>query len=220
MDLLLNEKWKTTLSEEFQKPYFISLMAFIEDEYKNKTIYPLKENIFEAFNKSPLEHTKVVILGQDPYHGPGQAHGLSFSVPEGVKLPPSLRNIFKEIQRDFGQPMAESGNLVKWAEQGVLLLNATLTVRKGEAGSHQNKGWEVFTDEVIKAISYHREGVVFMLWGSYAQKKTKLINPNKHLILKGPHPSPLSAYRGFIGSGHFSSANEYLVHLGNAPIKW
>jgi len=220
MDLLLDEKWKAALSVEFQKPYFINLMEFINDEYKNKTIYPFKENIFSAFNKSSLDNTKVVILGQDPYHGLGQAHGLSFSVPDGVYFPPSLRNIFKEIQRDFGQPLPESGNLDKWAEQGVLLLNATLTVRAGEAGSHQKKGWEIFTDEVIKLISEQKERVVFILWGSFAQKKSKLINKEKHLILEGPHPSPLSAYRGFLGCGHFSTANEYLKNHGLTPIRW
>lgn len=220
MDLLIDEKWKAALNSEFQKPYFNQLIEFIHDEYKNKTIYPIKENIFNAFNKSSLDNTRIVILGQDPYHGFGQAHGLSFSVPDGVSLPPSLRNIFKEIQRDFNQSIPSSGNLEKWAEQGVLLLNATLTVRAGEAGSHQKKGWEVFTDEVINTISSHKEHVVFILWGSFAQKKSKLINKEKHLILEGPHPSPLSAYRGFIGCGHFSAANEYLKNHGLKPIKW
>jgi uracil-DNA glycosylase len=220
MDLLIDEKWKAALNSEFQKPYFNQLIEFIHDEYKNKTIYPIKENIFNAFNKSSLDNTRIVILGQDPYHGFGQAHGLSFSVPDGVPLPPSLRNIFKEIQRDFNQSLPSSGNLEKWAEQGVLLLNATLTVRAGEAGSHQKKGWEVFTDEVINTISSHKEHVVFILWGSFAQKKSKLINKEKHLILEGPHPSPLSAYRGFIGCGHFSAANEYLNTHGQKPIKW
>jgi len=220
MDLLNDKKWKATLFTEFQKPYFIKLMEFVLDEYKNKTIYPVKENIFAAFNKSSLDNTKVVILGQDPYHGPGQAHGLSFSVPDGIPFPPSLRNIFKEIQRDFDQPIPTSGNLEKWAEQGVLLLNATLTVRAGEAGSHQKKGWELFTDEIIRLISDQKENVVFILWGSFAQKKSKLIDDEKHLILSGPHPSPLSAYRGFLGCGHFSKANEYLESHGLIPIKW
>ncbi|HSJ69952.1 MAG TPA: uracil-DNA glycosylase, partial [Anditalea sp.] len=186
MDLIIDEKWKAALNSEFQKPYFQELIVFIHDEYKNKTIYPVKENIFAAFNKSSLEKTKIVILGQDPYHGAGQAHGLSFSVPDGVPFPPSLRNIFKEIQNDFNQPVPHSGNLEKWAEQGVLLLNATLTVRAGEAGSHQKKGWETFTDEVIQLISSLNEHVVFILWGSSAQKKNKLINKDKHLILEGP----------------------------------
>lgn len=220
MDLLINEKWKAALHAEFQKSYFLNLMEFINDEYKNKTIYPVKEKIFNAFHKSPLDKTKVVILGQDPYHGAGQAHGLSFSVPDGVPLPPSLRNIFKEIQRDFEKPIPTSGNLEKWAGQGVLLLNATLTVRAGEAGSHQKKGWEIFTDEVIKVISAKNERVVFILWGSFAQKKSNLINSENHLILKGPHPSPLSAYRGFLGCNHFSMANEYLINNGISPIIW
>ena len=220
MEFSINEKWKTVLQAEFNKPYFIALSDFLHQEYKNKTIYPVKENIFSAFNKSPLDNTKVVILGQDPYHGAGQAHGLSFSVPEGIPFPPSLRNIFKEIARDFECPIPTSGNLDRWATQGVLLLNATLTVRAGEAGSHQKKGWEIFTDEVIRTLSEQKEHLVFILWGSYAQKKSLLIDADKHLVLQGPHPSPLSAYRGFLGCGHFSTANEYLISKGMKPVQW
>lgn len=220
MDLVIEKKWKDVLQAEFDKPYFKSLLEYVTHEYKNKTIYPLKENIFLAFAKSPLEKTKLVIIGQDPYHGPGQAHGLSFSVPDGVALPPSLKNIFKEISRDLDVPIPPSGNLERWAEQGVMLLNASLTVRANEAGSHQNIGWGKFTDEVIKILSSQKENLVFILWGSFAQKKEKLIDTSKHLVLKGPHPSPLSAYRGFIGCNHFSMANEYLIQHGIDPIEW
>jgi len=220
MELIIDEKWKAALQAEFKKPYFTALRNFLDNEYKNKTIYPVKENIFAAFNESALENTKIVILGQDPYHGLGQAHGLSFSVPEGISLPPSLRNIFKEISQDFGSPMPTSGNLERWAGQGVLLLNAILTVKAGEAGSHQKKGWEVFTDEVIKFLSARKEHVVFILWGAYAQKKSQLIDSHKHLILQGPHPSPLSAYRGFLGCGHFRQANEFLMAKGMTPVEW
>lgn len=220
MDLVIEKKWGFALRAEFDKPYFKSLLTYISNEYKNKTIYPYQDNIFLAFTKSPLEKTKIVILGQDPYHGEGQAHGLSFSVPDGVPIPPSLKNIFKEINRDLDIPIPQTGNLERWALQGVLLLNATLTVKAKEAGSHQNKGWEIFTDEVIKILNSHKENLVFILWGSFAQKKGKLIDSSKHLVLKGPHPSPLSAYRGFIGCNHFSMANEYLVSHGMKPIKW
>jgi len=220
MELLIEEKWKAALQAEFEKPYFIALRKFLHNEYKNKTIYPVKENIFSAFNKSPLDYTRIVILGQDPYHGAGQAHGLSFSVPDGIPFPPSLRNIFKEISRDFDCPVPTSGNLERWAKQGVLLLNATLTVRAGEAGSHQKMGWELFTDEVIRTLGDHKDHLVFILWGAYAQKKSLLINSEKHLVLQGPHPSPLSAYRGFLGCGHFSKANDYLIGHGIKPVEW
>ena len=220
MELVIDEKWKAALQAEFEKPYFTALRKFLHDEYKNKTIYPVKENIFAAFNKSSLDNTKIVILGQDPYHGVGQAQGLSFSVPEGIPFPPSLRNIFKEIARDFDCPIPTSGSLERWAEQGVLLLNATLTVRAGEAGSHQKKGWESFTDEVIRLLNNQKEHMVFILWGAYAQKKSLLIDPDKHLILQGPHPSPLSAYRGFLGCGHFRQANQYLMRHNRKPIQW
>ena len=211
MDVRIEESWKARLQEEFDKPYFSQLTAFVRSEYASHTVYPAGSNIFAAFDACPFEQVRVVILGQDPYHEPGQAHGLCFSVNDGVQFPPSLVNIFKEIASDLGVPMPESGNLMRWAQQGVLLLNSTLTVRAHQAGSHQNRGWETFPDAVI-----HR----FILWGSYAQRKGAFIDRNRHCVLQSPHPSPLSAYRGFFGNKHFSSANAYLVQHGYKPIDW
>ncbi|HET6245831.1 MAG: uracil-DNA glycosylase [Bacteroidetes bacterium] len=212
--------WQKVLKEEFDCLYFRDLMQFVEEESKEHSVYPPFNQIFSAFNKTPFDKTKVVIIGQDPYHGPGQAHGLSFSVFEGIKLPPSLVNIFKEIKNDLGLSVPSKGDLTPWAEQGVLLLNATLTVKAHNAGSHQKKGWETFTDAVIRIISEKRTGVVFLLWGTYAQSKQKLIDTSKHFVLKATHPSPLSAYRGFFGCGHFSKTNEILKKLGLKEIDW
>lgn len=220
MEVVIESSWKQALADEFAQPYFEQLTDFVRGEYLTKTIYPPARLIFNAFDQCPFKDVKVVIIGQDPYHGPGQAHGLCFSVMDGVQFPPSLINIFKEIERDFNQPMPFSGNLERWAKQGVLLLNATLTVQASMAGSHQGKGWERFTDAVIKKLSDEREHIVFLLWGSYAQKKGAVIDTKKHLVLKAVHPSPLSAYRGFIGCGHFSQANAYLEEQGLKPIKW
>lgn len=220
MDVNIAEGWKNILADEFAKDYFVNLVSFVKDEYKTNTIYPPGKLIFNAFDKCAIENLKVVIIGQDPYHGPGQAHGLCFSVPDGIKFPPSLRNIFKEINNDIGVLIPESGNLERWAEQGVMLLNATLTVRASNAGSHQKKGWETFTDAVIKKISDEKEHVVFLLWGAYAQKKEELIDTEKHFVLKSVHPSPLSASRGFFGNHHFSRTNEYLQSKGLEPINW
>ena len=220
MDVKIESSWKNVLKDEFDKPYFAQLTNFVRDEYQNQKIYPPGSQIFSAYDHCPLDKVKVVILGQDPYHGPGQAHGLCFSVNEGIPMPPSLINIFKEIKSDLNIAMPPHGSLVRWANQGVMLLNATLTVRAGEAGSHQKKGWEEFTDASISAISKSRDHVVFMLWGSYAQNKTILIDSRKHLILKAPHPSPLSAHRGFLGCRHFSQTNEYLVKNNLLPIQW
>jgi len=220
MDVKIETGWKNLLEEEFSKPYFIDLAGFVKSEYQNEVIYPKGKEIFNAFDHCPTEKLKVVILGQDPYHGPGQAHGLSFSVREGIPFPPSLLNIFKEINRDLGQSMPPHGDLTKWADQGVLLLNATLTVRAHQAGSHQNKGWELFTDAVIREVAATRQNIVFMLWGAYAQKKAAFIDEDKHLKLHAPHPSPLSAHRGFLGCGHFSKANAYLKDKGIGEIMW
>ena len=220
MDVKIEPSWKKALEAEFNKPYFEKLTEFVKNEYATKRIYPPASLIFQAFDQCPIDQVKVVIIGQDPYHGEGQAHGLCFSVNDGVAFPPSLLNIFKEIERDFGQPIPLSGNLTRWAAQGVLLLNATLTVQAHTAGSHQGKGWETFTDAVIQQLSTQRENVVFLLWGSYAQKKGALIDPNRHHILKSVHPSPLSAYRGFIGNNHFSLANKYLREKGLDEIVW
>ena len=220
MDVKIEPSWKAVLADEFEKPYFSLLTSFVRKEYQTKQIFPPASLIFNAFNLCPFDKVKVVIIGQDPYHEVGQAHGLCFSVNDGVKFPPSLVNIFKEIERDYGKPMPQSGNLVRWANQGVFLLNATLTVCQGAAGSHQNKGWEEFTDRVIKEISDRKEHVVFLLWGSYAQRKGLVIDEKKHLVLKAVHPSPLSAYRGFIGCGHFRKANDYLTQQGETPIEW
>lgn len=220
MDVRIEESWKARLQEEFDKPYFSQLTAFVRSEYASHTVYPAGSNIFAAFDACPFERVRVVILGQDPYHEPGQAHGLCFSVNDGVQFPPSLVNIFKEIASDLGVPMPESGNLMRWAQQGVLLLNSTLTVRAHQAGSHQNRGWETFTDAVIHRLATECEHIVFILWGSYAQRKGAFIDRNRHCVLQSPHPSPLSAYRGFFGNKHFSSANAYLVQHGYKPIDW
>jgi uracil-DNA glycosylase len=220
MDVKIDETWKSRLKEEFDKEYFIRLTDFVRDEYKANTIYPPASLIFNAFNLCPFENTKAVILGQDPYHGPGQAHGLCFSVKDGVSFPPSLINIFKEIEQDMGFIRPPSGNLERWARQGVLLLNATLTVRAHQAGSHQRKGWEEFTDAVINTINREKQNIVFFLWGAYAQKKGETIDRNRHLVLESVHPSPLSASRGFFGNSHFSRCNEYLSDNGITPVDW
>lgn len=221
MPVQIEESWKPLLSKEFEKPYFKSLIDFVKSEYKKTTCYPPGNQIFAAFNHTPFQHLKVVIIGQDPYHGVGQANGLCFSVNDGIAKPPSLQNIFKEVTEDIGVPTPESGNLERWAQQGVLLLNATLTVRAHQAGSHQNKGWEQFTDAVIQTISSQKEGVVFLLWGGYAKKKVKLIDAQKHLVLTSGHPSPLSANKGYwFGNRHFSKTNDYLTKRGEAPIVW
>lgn len=220
MEVKIEPSWKEQLADEFEQPYFKELTEFIKTEYEAKTIYPHPKNLFRAFELTPFEKVKVVILGQDPYHGPKQAHGLSFSVTEGVRNPPSLQNIFKEIEGDIGDSPLQSGDLTRWAEQGVLLLNATLTVRAGAAGSHQGKGWERFTDAVIKKLSDEREHVVFILWGNYARTKKILIDDFKHCIIESPHPSPFSAHNGFFGSKPFSKANAYLLAHGAQPIDW
>ena len=221
VNIKLSEKWLKHLKPEFEKPYMQDLKKFLDVEYdKNKTIYPDKKNYFRALDLVEPDQVKVVILGQDPYHGSGQAHGLSFSVPKNLAIPRSLQNIFKEIKTDLNITMPETGNLEKWAEQGVLLLNATLTVRASQPGSHQNKGWENFTDSVIRNLSANRAGIVFLLWGKYAQAKEPLIDTTKHFILKSPHPSPFSADRGFFGCKHFSKTNEILMQEGKSPIDW
>jgi uracil-DNA glycosylase len=220
MDVRIAESWKALLQDEFDKPYFEELVRFVKSEYSTTTIYPAAKNIFRAFDRCPLEKLKVVIIGQDPYHGEGQAHGLCFSVEDGVAFPPSLQNIFKEIASDLGKPTPASGCLDRWAEQGVLLLNAVLTVRAHQAASHAGRGWEQFTDAVVRKINEQREGIVYMLWGSYAQKKGAVADSRKNLILKSVHPSPLSVYRGFFGCKHFSQANEYLRNIGREPIDW
>lgn len=217
----LEASWKARVGAEFERPQMLALAEFLRAEKRaGKVIYPPGPRIFAALDTTPFEAVKVVILGQDPYHGPNQAHGLCFSVLPGVPVPPSLENIFAEIERDLRIPRPDHGCLLPWARQGVLLLNAVLTVERGQAGSHQGKGWEGFTDACIDALNREREGIVFLLWGSYAQAKGKLIDTTRHRVLKAPHPSPLSAYRGFIGCGHFSRANEYLVQRGQAPIDW
>ena len=219
-DVRIAEDWKAILQEEFDKPYFEELVSFVKDEYGRGTVYPAGRNIFRAFDRCPVDKLKVVIIGQDPYHGPGQANGLCFSVGEGVPFPPSLRNILQEVRDDVGTPIPLSGELERWAEQGVLLLNAVLTVRAHEAASHAGHGWEQFTDAVVRAIAERKEGIVYMLWGSYAQKKGSIADPSRNLILKAVHPSPLSAYRGFFGCKHFSAANAYLTSIGKEPIEW
>ena len=216
----IEQSWKVVLLEEFNKDYFIQLKQFLLDEKKQYSIFPKGKDIFNALNYTPFNKVKVVILGQDPYHGMGQAHGLSFSVPDGVKQPPSLKNIFKEIASDLNLPLPETGNLSPWAKQGVLLLNATLSVRVKQAGSHQKKGWEEFTDSVIQNISQKKEGVIFLLWGRFAQDKAELIDKNKHHILTAPHPSPFSVYRGFFGCKHFSETNKLLSEQGLKEIDW
>ena len=212
--------WKARLADEFNKPYFENLITFVKQEYSTQTIYPPGKEIFRAFDACDFSDVNVVIIGQDPYHGPGQANGLCFSVRDGMKPPPSLVNIFKEIQSDLKKPIPKTGNLERWAQQGVLLLNATLTVRASTPGSHQKKGWETFTDAVIRKISEEREHVVFLLWGAYAQKKGEIIDRTKHLVLMSAHPSPFSADRGFFGCRHFSKANEYLKSKGRAEVDW
>ena len=220
MDVRIEQSWKQRLQIEFDKPYFEQLTQFVRAEYQTRTIYPPARLIFNAFNLCPFDKVKVVIIGQDPYHGVGQAHGLCFSVQDGVQFPPSLRNIFKEIHDDIGTPVPLSGNLTRWAEQGVLLLNATLTVRADEAGSHQRRGWETFTDAVISALASEKQNIVYILWGSYAQQKAAMVDRSRNLVLESVHPSPLSAARGFFGNHHFSRANQYLIEHGKEPIEW
>lgn len=220
MDVKIEPSWSQVLKQEFEQPYFNQLISFVKTAYSTQQIFPSGKEIFNAFNLCPFNEVKVVIIGQDPYHGPGQAHGLCFSVKEGVPFPPSLRNIFKEINNDLGIPVPQNGDLSRWAKQGVLLLNATLTVQAHLAGSHQNKGWETFTDAVIKTISEQKEHVVFLLWGAYAQRKGLVIDKTRHLVMESVHPSPLSASRGFFGNHHFSSTNSYLESKGFEPIAW
>ena len=220
MDVKIESSWKEILAEEFEKEYFVKLTSFVRSEYHSHRVFPPAPLIFNAFDQCPFEQLKAVILGQDPYHGPGQAHGLCFSVNDGVGFPPSLRNIFLELKNDAGKEIPASGNLTDWAKQGALLLNATLTVRAGQAGSHQHKGWEEFTDAVIHKINDLKEHVVFILWGSYAIRKGEFIDKKKHLVLTSVHPSPLSASRGFFGNRHFSRTNDFLVKNGLIPINW
>lgn len=219
-EVRIAEDWKAILKDEFSKPYFDELVSFVKEEYATTEVFPAGRNIFRAFDKCPFDKLKVVIIGQDPYHGEGQANGLCFSVNEGTPFPPSLKNIFKEVCDDIGTPIPTSGELDRWAEQGVLLLNAVLTVRAHNAASHAGRGWEIFTDAVVKAIAERKQGIVYMLWGSYAQRKGAIANPKQNHILHAVHPSPLSAYRGFFGCKHFSQANNYLISLGKEPIKW
>ena len=221
MNVKIEESWRQHIGNEFEKQYFINLTNFVRQEYATTTCYPPGKLIFNAFNLCPFDKVKVVIIGQDPYHEPGQAHGLSFSVCDGVPFPPSLQNIFKEIEQDLGTPIPMTGNLTRWAEQGVLLLNATLTVRAHQAASHQHRGWEEFTDAAIKALNADRNNLVFILWGGYARSKAPLIDSSRHLILQSVHPSPLSANRGgWFGNHHFSRANAYLTEHGKEPINW
>lgn len=220
MNVEVEKSWKKVLANEFSEQYFINLTNFVKEEHKVQKIYPPGKEIFNAFNLCPFDEVKVVILGQDPYHGAGQAHGLCFSVKENVKSPPSLINIFKEIKSDIGTDFPENGNLERWAKQGILMLNATLTVRAANPGSHQKKGWEIFTDSVIKAVSEQKEEIVFLLWGAYAQKKGQIINKSEHCVLESPHPSPFSAHKGFLGNKHFSKTNIYLKDKGKSQIIW
>lgn len=221
MQLRLEPSWQAALKEEVKKEYYKELMQFVSEEYESYQCFPKHENIFSAFNSTPFEKVKVVIIGQDPYHGLGQSHGLCFSVGEGIKIPPSLRNIFKELNTDLNTEIPSSGNLQSWADQGVLLLNAILTVREAQAGSHRKKGWEKFTDAVIEKLSEEKEGIVFLLWGAYAKAKGKNIDTSKHYVLEGNHPSPLSANRpGWFGTRHFSKTNEYLETNNKTPIIW
>ncbi len=220
MDVKISPQWQTRLAQEFEKPYFTALISFVKAEYQSHTIYPPGKEIFRAFDCCDFDQVKVVIIGQDPYHGAGQANGLCFSVRDGVRMPPSLVNIFKEIENDLGKSKPGLGNLERWAKQGVLLLNATLTVRAATPGSHQNKGWEEFTDAVIKVVSEEKQNVVFILWGAYAQKKGKVIDRSKHFVLISPHPSPFSAFSGFFGSKPFSKTNSYLKEKGMKEIDW
>ncbi len=220
MNVKIEDSWKQVMGEEFEKPYFKVLTDFVRKEYSNYLCFPPAKLIFNAFNLCPFDKVKVVIIGQDPYHEPGQAHGLCFSVNAGVMFPPSLKNIFKEIENDMGRPSKSNGDLTSWANQGVLLLNATLTVRAHLAASHQHRGWETFTDAVIKKLATKREGLIYILWGNFAQNKATYINKTKNLILSSAHPSPLSAHRGFFGNKHFSQANAYLTKQDKAPIEW
>ena len=220
MEIRIEESWKRELAEEWEKDYFVRLTQFVREEYATKQIFPPGRQIFAAFNSTPFHEVKVVILGQDPYHDVGQANGLCFSVNDGIQFPPSLRNIFKEIESDIGTPVPQSGDLSRWAKQGVLLLNATLTVEAHRAGSHQRHGWEQFTDSVISHLAEHRDNLVFILWGSYAIGKGAFIDRNRHLVLTSVHPSPLSAHRGFFGNHHFSRTNQYLIEHGKTPIEW
>lgn len=220
MEIRIEESWKRELAEEWEKDYFVRLTQFVREEYATKQIFPPGRQIFAAFNSTPFHEVKVVILGQDPYHDVGQANGLCFSVNDGIQFPPSLRNIFKEIESDIGTPVPPSGDLSRWAKQGVLLLNATLTVEAHRAGSHQRHGWEQFTDSVIAHLAEHRDNLVFILWGSYAIGKGAFIDRNRHLVLTSVHPSPLSAHRGFFGNHHFSRTNQYLIEHGKTPIEW
>lgn len=218
---MLEQSWQPELAEEFDKPYMQQLREFLRAEKdQKKVVYPKSSDVFQAFQLTPFKDVKVVILGQDPYHGPEQAHGLCFSVKEGIALPPSLLNIYKELHNDLGITPVKNGCLIPWAKQGVLLLNSVLTVARGQAASHQGKGWEIFTDKVIEKLNNDRQGLVFLLWGAYAQKKGQIIDPNRHLVLKAPHPSPFSAHQGFLGCRHFSKANEYLIQQGVTPIDW
>ncbi|MCB0496551.1 MAG: uracil-DNA glycosylase [Cyclobacteriaceae bacterium] len=220
MNVTIDESWKQKLAPEFKKPYFDSLVDFVKSEYANHRVFPPGKKIFSAFDHCSFDDARVVIIGQDPYHGVGQANGLCFSVSDGIRTPPSLVNIFKEINDDLGKPVPASGNLERWADQGVLLLNATLTVRASSPGSHQNKGWEEFTDAVIRVLNEEKEHLVFMLWGSYAQKKGAIIDRSKHLVLESAHPSPFAAHRGFFGNKHFSKCNTYLKEWELEPIDW
>ena len=221
MNVNIEESWKSVLADEFNSVYFSRLATFVKDAYAKGVVFPPGKYIFEAFNRTPFDKVKVVILGQDPYHEPNQAHGLCFSVRKGVQVPPSLVNIYKELEQEYGTPFQNrDGDLTHWADQGVLLLNATLTVAAGNAGSHQGKGWEMFTDAVVAKLAERREHLVFLLWGSYARRKGAFISWQRHLVLEAPHPSPLSAFRGFIGCGHFKKTNEYLAAHGIAPITW
>ena len=220
MEVKIEESWKKELKDEFEKPYFRNLVQFVKSEYLNHTVYPPGKEIFNAFDHCPFSKVKVVIIGQDPYHGPGQANGLCFSVRDGIRFPPSLRNIFKQLQSECNIDYPESGDLSRWAQQGVLLLNATLTVRAKSAGSHQKKGWEEFTDAVIERINLRTENTVFLLWGAYAQRKGQIIDRDKHLVLSSAHPSPFSADRGFFGNNHFTSTNAYLASKRISPIDW
>lgn len=220
MHVTINESWKARLATEFDKPYFHQLVDFVKSEYNQYKVYPPGKQIFSAFDHCSFEETRVVIIGQDPYHGEGQANGLCFSVSEGIRTPPSLVNIFKEIADNLSNPIPTSGNLERWANQGVLLLNATLTVRASSPGSHQNKGWEEFTDAVIRVLNEEKENLVFMLWGAYAQKKGAIIDREKHLVLESAHPSPFAAHRGFFGNKHFSKCNAYLEENGLKPVDW
>lgn len=220
MNIDIEATWKRQLESEFEKSYFTDLVHFVRHEYEQETIFPKGKDIFRAFDTCTFPETRVVILGQDPYHGPNQAHGLCFSVNRGVRVPPSLRNIFKEVKDDLGCEIPTSGDLSPWAKQGVLLLNATLTVRAGSPGSHQKKGWEIFTDRVVESLSNNREQLVFLLWGAYAQRKGAVIDRSKHLVLEAAHPSPFAAHKGFFGCKHFSRTNRYLAENNSPPISW